>query len=80
MARGYFRHLLIAVDQFANTLHGGWPDETLSSHAGRHAERQPWKTIAAIIDAVFRPFQGANHCQNAIQKEKSRYHFHKDMR
>lgn len=32
---GYFHNLLVACDQFLNTLLGGWPDETLSSRCWR---------------------------------------------
>jgi hypothetical protein len=82
MARGYFRHLAIAVDQLANAVLAGWPDETLSSRTGRYSGRQPWKVLEVLFDWLFEHVfrQGPNHCKNAIQKEKSRYHFHKDMR
>lgn len=80
MARGYFRNLLIGFDQLANTIFGGWPDETLSARCGRLGHRYPYKVWAMLIDALFYPFQGPNHCWNAHRKEKTRYHFPPDMR
>jgi hypothetical protein len=80
MARGYLRNILIGVDQLANTMLGGWPDETLSARCGRLGHRYPYKAWAALIDAIFLPFQGPNHCRNAYLKEKTRYHFPPEMR
>jgi hypothetical protein len=80
MARGYIRNVLIGIDQLANTITGGWPDETLSSRCGRLGHRYPYKAWAVLIDAIFRPFQGPNHCRNAYLKEKTRYHFPPEMR
>lgn len=80
MARGYFRNILIGFDQLANAITGGWPDETLSSRCGRLGHRYPYKAWKAIIDTLFEPFQGPNHCRNAYLKEKSRYHFPPEMR
>jgi hypothetical protein len=80
MARGYIRNVAIGFDQLLNALTGGWPDESLSSRTARYSHRQPFKTLEPIIDAIFYPFQGPNHCKNAMMKEMSRYHFHRDMR
>lgn len=35
----YFWNILISIDQLANTLLGGDPDETISSRAGKYARR-----------------------------------------
>jgi hypothetical protein len=72
--------VLIGVDQLANTVLGGFPDETLSSRCGRLGHRYPYKAWKVIIDAIFRPFQGPNHCVNAYKKEMTRYHFPPEMR
>lgn len=37
----YLWNLLIALDQLANTLLAGWPDETLSARTHRKAESLP---------------------------------------
>lgn len=80
MARGYIRNVFIGLDQFANAITGGWPDETLSSRCGRLGHRYPYKAWAVVIDAIFRPFQGPDHCWNAYLKEQTRYHFPPSMR
>lgn len=80
MARGYIRNVAIGVDQFVNAVLGGWPDETLSSRCGRLGHRYPYKAWAVLINAIFRPFQGPNHCWNAYQKELTRYQFPPEMR
>jgi hypothetical protein len=76
----YVRNVAIAVDQFANAVLFGWPDETLSSRCGRSIHRYPYKAWAKLIDAIFHPFQGPNHCVNAYRKELTRYQFPPEMR
>lgn len=71
--------ILIGIDQLLNVLSNPlsdetWADETLSSRCGRLGHRNPYKFWARIIDAIFQPFQGPNHCRNAFEKEKSGYH------
>jgi hypothetical protein len=36
---GYFIRILIAIDQLANTIAGGDPDETISSRLGKHVKK-----------------------------------------
>ena len=59
----------IALDQFGNTLLGGWADETLSSRAYR-AERDGrifGKIFRPLIDTLF--FLEKAHCKNAYLSE-----------
>lgn len=77
--------LFIAFDQLVNVITNPfseqtWADETISSRCGRLGHRYPYKFYKVIIDAMFRPFQGPNHCVNAYKKELTRYHFPPDMR
>lgn len=39
---GYVHRVLVALDQFANVLFGGDPDETISSRSARAAQRGDW--------------------------------------
>ena len=74
----YVKHLLVAVDQFANALLGGWPDETLSSRAWRRhaAGRGSWP--CRIIDGLFfwdremRDGLTIGHCQASYESERLR--------
>lgn len=71
--------VLIALDQFANTLFGGYADETLSSRAYRHAEIKTdrrWPMV--IINALF--FWQDEHCKHAYEAELERAHLPPGMR
>lgn len=84
-----FKHgiiqLCIAFDQLINVItnpfsNQTWADETISSRCGRLGHRYPYKFYKVVIDALFYPFQGPNHCINAYEKEKQRYNFPPEMR
>jgi hypothetical protein len=44
------RQILIAIDQFLNTLLGGWADETVSARAWRQQHKGRWYFAMVIID------------------------------
>lgn len=81
-----FTQMFIAVDQLVNVFLGNpfsketWADETISSRCGRLGHRYPYKIFKVVIDVMFRPFQGPNHCWNAYQKELTRYQFPPEKR
>lgn len=84
-----FKHgitqLFISLDQLANVLTNPfslntWSDETLSCRCARLGHRSPYKFWKKAIDALFYPFQGPNHCQNAYNKEMQRYNMPPIMR
>jgi hypothetical protein len=64
----YFFNILYSLDQLANTLIGGNPDETISSRAGKGRLRGSvfWTISANIIDVLFLPFE-RDHCFNSIE-------------
>lgn len=70
----YVRNVAIGLDQLANCILFGWPDETLSARCGRLIHRSPYKYWAKFVDALFYYPQGPNHCVNAHKKEMARYH------
>lgn len=71
------RQVAIAIDQFINTLLGGYADETLSARAWRMEKRKKrWYIIRVIIDGVF--FWQNGHCFNSYLNEKQRKHLPKD--
>ena len=65
----YVMKVLIAVDQLANAVIGGHPDETLSAAAHRrHLEgNSGWRNF---INRIF--FWQEDHCKDAYESEKSR--------
>ncbi len=63
----YFHNLLVAFDQLANTILGGYPDETLSSHACRsHGRSVFWQFMYHAINFIMRD---PLHCEKAYVKE-----------
>lgn len=63
--------LAIALDQVANTLAGGWADETLSARAWRcRATRRRWCMAYRVINALF--FWQADHCRASYESELAR--------
>ncbi|ASL26245.1 hypothetical protein [Azotobacter chroococcum] len=75
--RPYVLAALIALDQLANTLLCGYPDETLSSRA----HREGWATAERLINALFwldrQQIDGhtIRHCELAYLGELAREHF-----
>lgn len=73
----YAMKVLIAVDQLANAVRGGHPDETLSAAAHRrHLEgRSGWRNL---INTLF--FWQGDHCLDAHTNEMARKHLPKEYR
>lgn len=65
----YAHNVLIAIDQFGNSVFGGDPDETLSSRMGKSAARggRWWGWIHDALE-YFWP----GHCKDAIDKTKGK--------
>jgi hypothetical protein len=63
----WFWNMLVAVDQFFNTLLGGDPDETISSRAGKaKAKGHRWGCIlCALLDKLQK-----NHCDMNIESDE----------
>lgn len=62
----YFWRVLIGLDQFSNTLLGGFPDETLSARTGRLKDSNPVAhTVASVLDHI-----QPNHVEMAIESER----------
>lgn len=62
----YFVDVLLGVDQFANTLLGGAPDETISARVGRNRDHNPIAHITAAVLDTIEP----DHTANAIRHER----------
>lgn len=71
--RPYWLGLFIGLDQLANTLLGGYVDETLSSRV----HREGYKTLEKCIDRLFWfDTQGVlGHCELSYYGELAREHF-----
>lgn len=66
----YPLNLLIALDQLANAVLAGDPDETLSSRAWRAEQsgQRYWGWTRRAIDALF--FWQRGHCRTAYLQEQ----------
>jgi hypothetical protein len=62
--------VLVAVDQLANAILGGWADETMSARCWRLQAQRPYSWLRIAIDRLF--FWQPNHCQSAYESEQVR--------
>lgn len=74
----HLKQVAIAFDQLANTMIGGWADESLSSRSHRLAEERGRKWPKRIINALF--FWEKDHCKEAYESEIERLQVPPQMR
>lgn len=67
----WLRNVLIAVDQLANAVLGGYADETISARCWRLRKKRRWAVMRAVIDAAFRPIE-RDHCRLSFESEQDR--------
>lgn len=70
----YIRRVLIALDQLANTLCGGWPDECISSVCYRKSQEKGhygFKFLKFILDITLSPID-QDHCFQSYLAEMRR--------
>lgn len=83
---GYAKNVLIAIDQLANGLCCGWPDETLSSRAFRWSRDGVRLWPRRFIDGLFfwdtekRDGLTVRHCQLSYESEKLRLQHPPELR
>jgi len=65
--RMYLINILLSIDQFANVIMLGDPDETISSRAGRVFPDSEWRKF---IDKLF--FWQTDHCHKAIEDSEGK--------
>lgn len=66
----YVKNNLIALDQLANAIFNGSPDETISARCWRLRNVPYWNALRITVDALF--FWTKNHCYNAWVAEMAR--------
>lgn len=63
----YLWNILISLDQFANTVLGGFPDETISSRAGKAMrEGKAWGCVLCRFLNLFEN----EHCVKSIEPDE----------
>lgn len=77
MVKYYSRNILIALDQLANALMGGDPDETISSRlekAYRGDFGRPLHYISImprlLVNIIFYIFDGWDHCKQSLEEDE----------
>ncbi len=66
MIKKYAVNILLGIDQLANTIFGGDPDETISSRAGKREGR---KIIPTVL-CWFLNLIDKDHCKDAIESDE----------
>lgn len=65
----YGKDVAIGVDQLGNAALDGYPDETISSRAGRLRDKPGWKYLYRFFDWI-KP----GHCERAEESEREHLH------
>lgn len=67
--RSYLFRVLYSIDQLANAMVGGNPDETVSSALGKKQRRgcKLCRFICGILNIV-----DPNHCEKSIEEDESK--------
>lgn len=67
----YFWNILISIDQFANTVFLGDPDETISSRMGKKIKEGTRGRIPLWLCKALH-IVDKNHCTNSIEEEEGK--------
>lgn len=62
----YIHNFAVSIDQLANTLLAGYPDETLSSRSWRCRSQTRWGIMVKVINFIT---HNPHHCELAYTKE-----------
>lgn len=65
----YIYNILIGIDQLANAILGGDPDETISSRMGKHLVKKQNCLICKFLCGLLNLID-PNHCIDAIEKDE----------
>ena len=71
MLKKYFWNILISIDQLANTLCGGDPDETISSRIGKRIRNGKPNFITRALGS-FLNWIDRNHCEESIEPDEGK--------
>lgn len=64
------KQVLIALDQLANTILRGWPDETFSARCWRLRKQYCfWRIMRVLVDALARLCGDKDHCRLSYESE-----------
>lgn len=81
--RWYCINLLVALDQLACSIFGGWCDESMSSYLWRldNKGKPAGRMIRPAVDYIaLKVFGQAQHCLLSYQAERARAQFPPELR
>lgn len=67
----YFFRLFVSLDQLANTILGGYPDETMSSRMGKKLAQKRNCPICTVI-CRWLNYIDPEHCAESIEYDEGR--------
>lgn len=71
MFKKWVINILISIDQLANALTGGDPDETISSRMGKRLDNcKACRFICKILNRL--DWRNVDHCRNAIELDEGK--------
>lgn len=68
----YLFNILVAIDQFVNTILGGDPDETISSRLGKIMAKRKHRCVVCRWVCWFLDKIDPNHCANSIEEDEGK--------
>lgn len=73
------KQIIVALDQFLNTVTGGWADETFSARCWRLRNKsRGWAIARRVVDGVL--FFDKDHCKESYESERSGRHLPPELR
>lgn len=67
----YLFNIAVSLDQFANTLLGGDPDETMSSRMGKHLANHDKCPVCNFLCKLLNKIQ-KDHCVKSIEQDEGK--------
>lgn len=66
---GYVKRILLGLDQWGNTIIGGYADESISARAGRNKHKWYWKPLVWVLNKL-----DPGHTDRAVRNEVCEKH------
>lgn len=61
--------IALSIDQGLSAVFNGNASETVSARCYRNNHKQPYKTYEKVINFIYLPLQGPDHCRRRYLKE-----------
>ena len=64
---------MVGIDQLANAIIGGDPDETISSRCAKNQHRWYWRALGAALEWI-----DPGHLSRYLEEDEGRYSIYED--